>query len=87
MRVPAACFRKVAKYQMRGHQGTMRGGGAYGKSKVESDEEDGELEVSGVVQVVVVDDNRGGEHDPDRDDGRGRQLLLRLWLIRGRWRG
>lgn len=84
MRVPAACFSKSCDNQIHvpGHQE----GDTHGKSKVESDEEDGIPEVEGVVQVVVVDDDRGGEHDPDRDNGRGRQLILWLWLGRGRWR-
>jgi hypothetical protein len=29
----------------------------YSEAKVESDEKDGELEVEGVVQVIVVDDD------------------------------
>jgi hypothetical protein len=33
---------------------------AYGKAKVESDEKDGVLEVEGVVQIVVVDDDARG---------------------------
>lgn len=84
MRVPAACYTKSCDNQIHvpGHQE----GDTHGKPKVESDEEDGIPEVEGVVQVVVVDDDRGGEHDPDRDDGRGRQLVLWLWLGRGRWR-
>jgi hypothetical protein len=53
-------------------------GRAYGKAEVVSDEEDGELEVEGVVQVIVIDDNRGREHDPDRDDHGRRQLGLGL---------
>ena len=81
MRVPAACIMKVAILD---RCAKALGGEAYGESKVEGDEEDGEPEVEGVVQVVVVDDDRGGEHDPDRDDGRGRQLVLWLWLRRGR---
>ena len=81
MRVPAACIMKVAILD---RCARALGGEAYGESKVEGDEEDGEPEVEGVVQVVVVDDDRGGEHDPDRDDGRGGQLVLWLWLRRGR---
>lgn len=41
-----------------------------------SDEEDGEPKVEGVVQVVVVDDDGGREHDPDGNDGRGRELVF-----------
>jgi hypothetical protein len=33
---------------------------AYGKAKVESDKKDGVLEVEGVVQIVVVDDDARG---------------------------
>jgi len=51
MRVPAACITISDPCE-----GAL-GGDAYGKSKVEGDEEDGEPEVEGVVQVVVVDDD------------------------------
>ena len=51
MRVPAACITILDPCE-----GAL-GGDAHGKSKVEGDEEDGEPEVEGVVQVVVVDDD------------------------------
>lgn len=75
MRVPIAYkdtrFRSYAKHYF----WVVR---AYSKAEVEGDEENGELEVEGVVQIVVVDDDGGGQHDPDGyDHRRGKP---RLWL-------
>lgn len=38
------------------------------KSEVKRYEEDGILEVQGVVEIVVVNYNAGTQDDPDRDD-------------------
>lgn len=48
--------------------------------------EDRELEVEGVVQVVVVDDHRGAEDDPGRDDESHVHVRLRLRVCRCRRR-
>ncbi len=80
-RVPAAYNTKRQSFRCACQTG--RGGRAYRKAEVESDEEDGVPKVEGVVQVVIVDDDGGGEHDPDRDDGRGGQLIFWLWRGRG----
>lgn len=48
----------------------------YSKAEVESDEKNGKLEVEGVVQVIVVDDDAGGQYDPDGYDHRCRELCL-----------
>jgi hypothetical protein len=42
------------------------------EDEMPGDEEDGVLEVEGIVKVVVVNDDRGGEDNPDWNDcGRG----------------
>lgn len=41
------------------------------------DQEDWILELEGVVQIIVVKDDRGAQDDPDRDDGSGRQSGFR----------
>jgi hypothetical protein len=51
--------------------------GTYGKAKMPSDEKYGKLELEGVVQIIVIDDDSRGEHDPDGDDERGGQSLWR----------
>ena len=52
-------------------------GRAHSESQMPCDEKDGIAEVERAVQVVVVQDNRGGENDPDGDDSCSRDLLLR----------
>jgi hypothetical protein len=49
---------------------------AYSKAKVPSDEKYGELELEGVVQIIVIDNDSGGEHDPDWNDEWGGQFGL-----------
>ena len=81
-RVPAAYNTKKQSFRCACQTG--RGGGcAYRKAEVESNEEDGVPKVESVVQVVIVDDDGGREHDPDRDNGRGGQLVFWLWRGRG----
>ena len=41
------------------------------------DEEDGILEIESVVDVVVIDNDRRGENDPDRDD----DYCCKLWSL------
>jgi hypothetical protein len=50
----------------------------YREAKMERNEENGKLEVEGVVQIVVVDDDGRGEHYPDGDDERGGQFRFRF---------
>ena len=48
--------------------------GAYGKGEVPCDKEDRVSKVERAVQVVVVQDDRGREDDPNGYDGGGRDL-------------
>jgi hypothetical protein len=41
------------------------------KSQVPSDQKDRKLELESIVEIVVVDDDRGTQDDPYRDDGCG----------------
>jgi hypothetical protein len=50
----------------------------YREAKMEGDEEHGKLEVEGVVQIVVVDNDGRGEHYPDGNDERGGQFRFRF---------
>ncbi len=55
------------------------------KGQMKSDQEDRESELEGVVQVVIVDDDRGAEDDPDGYDGsRGQLVFRRGWSCGGR---
>jgi hypothetical protein len=44
---------------------------ANSKSQVPSDQKDRKLELESIVEIVVVDDDRGTQDDPYRDDGCG----------------
>ena len=48
--------------------------GAYGKGEMPCDKKDRVSEVERAVQVVVVQDDRGGENDPNGYDSGGRDL-------------
>ena len=50
----------------------------YREAEMERHKENGKLEVEGVVQIVVVDDNGRGEHYPDGNDERGGQFQFRF---------
>ena len=61
--------------------------GAYGEGEMPCNKEDGVTEVECAVQVVVVQDDRGRENDPNGDDSGGRDLLLRSRSLGGDWGG
>ena len=50
----------------------------YREAKMERNEENGKLEVEGVIQIVVIDDDGRGEHYPYRNDERGGQFRFLL---------
>jgi hypothetical protein len=50
------------------------GSGAYSEGEMPCDKEDRVTEVEGAVQVVVVQDDRRREGDPDGDNGGGGDL-------------
>ena len=58
-------------------------GTTYRKGQVPSDQEDRILELESIVHIVVVDDDRAGDCDPDRDDDRRRELGFGLWRLSG----
>lgn len=51
-------------------------GGAYSKSEMPCNQEDGVAEVECAVQVVVVQDDRRRKDNPNGNDGGGRDLWL-----------
>ena len=57
----------------------------YGEGEMPCNEEDRETEVERAVQVVVVQDDRGREDDPNRDDSGGGDLWLRSGRLSGDW--
>lgn len=62
IRVPIACNSPLSSGAM------SWSGTTYRKGQVPSDQEDRILELESIVHIVVVDDDRGAENDPDRDD-------------------
>jgi len=58
--------------------GSLENAGANcGKNEMPCNEEYGIFEADGVVHVVVENNDRRGEDDPDRDNGRRRELVFR----------
>lgn len=58
-----------------------------GETQMPCHQEDWELEIEGIVKVIVVDDDSRTQRYPDRDDDGGRKLILlrcrgRLWHLR-----
>jgi len=58
---------------------------AYGKGEMPCDKEDRVPEVERAVQVVVVQDDRGRENDPNGYDGCGRDLWFWSGNLGGDW--
>jgi hypothetical protein len=50
----------------------------YREAKMERNEENGKLEVEGVVQIVVIDDDGRGEHYPYGNDECGGETRFQL---------
>ena len=67
--------------QVRGVGGRRRG--TYSKSKMPCNKEDGITEVECAVQVVVVQNNCGGEDNPNGDYSGGRDLWPLSWNLGG----
>lgn len=51
-------------------------GSTYSESEMPCYEENWIFEVESIVEIIVIDDNRRAERNPDRDDRGGRKFGL-----------